>query len=263
MIISNCNKMKMFINFLKILVCFLISVQGISLAQSNNFANEQKRYSRVRAAYSEKDSLIKEDLKKLNLGLNEIHILITAFKNEKELDLWVKSKSDTVYTMFNTYNICRTSGHLGPKRKEGDLQIPEGFYHINVFNPVSNFYLSFGINYPNRSDRILSPYQNPGSAIFIHGACATIGCLPMTDDIIKELYIYAIEAKNNGQEKIPVYIFPLRFEDKNYERLRDEYNRSTDVLKFWTNIKEGYDRFVSTNKKLDIKVNRDGKYLFD
>jgi murein L,D-transpeptidase YafK len=253
----------MFSTFLKIFFVFFILIQGISLAQSNNFTSEQKKYSRVRVAYSEKDSLIKEDIKKLNLSLNEIHVLFIAYKQEKELELWIKRKSDKKYNLMNNYQICRTSGQLGPKRREGDLQIPEGFYYINVFNPVSNFYLSMGINYPNRSDRILSPYQNPGSAIFIHGACATIGCLPMTDDIIKELYIYAIEAKNNGQNKIPVYIFPLRLNKKNYEWLNEEYKNSDNVLTFWSNIKDGYERFLSNNEELNIKVNRDGKYLFD
>lgn len=246
---------------LPILFCFLL-VQGISFAQSNNFLSEQKQYERVRTAYSEKDSIIKEDLKKLKLDIKDIHILLTAYKNEKELDLWVKRKTDIKYSLLKTYKICKISGNLGPKRKEGDLQLPEGFYHIEIFNPLSNYYLSLGINYPNNSDEILSPYENPGSDIYIHGDCVTIGCIPLTDDIIKEIYIYSIEAKNNGQEKIPVYIFPIRFEEKSYNWLINEFKNDTTVLNFWSNIKEGYDKFVSTKKELRIKVNKDGKYLF-
>jgi murein L,D-transpeptidase YafK len=106
-----------------------------------------------------------------------------------------KNTSDQEFLHIKTYTVCATSGLIGPKRMQGDLQIPEGFYYIDRFNPYSNFYLSLGINYPNTSDRILGDKNNLGGDIFIHGDCVTIGCLPITDSEIKELYIFCVEAK--------------------------------------------------------------------
>ena len=102
------------------------------------------------------------------------------------------------------------SGILGPKRQEDDWQIPEGFYHIDRFQPDSKFYISLGIGYPNTSDKILGVKDNLGCDIFIHGGCATVGCIPITDDQIKELYLVALETQSNSERRIPVHIFPAR-----------------------------------------------------
>ena len=83
------------------------------------------------------------------------------------------------------------SGTTGPKRLQGDFQVPEGFYHINEFNPNSNYHLSMGLNYPNSSDRILSDSLRPGGEIYIHGSCVSVGCIPLNDDEIEELYLIA------------------------------------------------------------------------
>ena len=143
---------------------------------------------------------------------------------------------------------------------QGDGQIPEGFYYIKHFNPYSNFYLSLGINYPNKSDRVLSNKSRPGNDIYIHGDCVTIGCIPITDDKIKEVYLLAVEACNSGQKQIPVYIFPTKFTAKNFARLIEE--QDDELIKFWTNLKTGYDIFESTHAKLNFYVDKQGKYNF-
>ena len=97
------------------------------------------------------------------------NIFIRIFKSEALLEIWSFDSSLNKYKIINTYDICALSGKLGPKRKRGDLQIPEGFYYISHFNPVSNFYLSLKVNYPNKSDRILGYRQDLGGDIFIHG----------------------------------------------------------------------------------------------
>src|SRR5690606_26788584 len=115
---------------------------------------------------------------------------------------------------FKTYKVCALAGTLGPKRMEGDYQVPEGFYYINEFNPRSVYHLSLGLNYPNASDRYLSDAIQPGGDIYIHGSCVTTGCIPITDSQIEELYALATYAKNAGQDFIPVHIFPVRFNVK-------------------------------------------------
>jgi murein L,D-transpeptidase YafK len=118
-----------------------------------------------------------------------------------------------------------------------------------------------GLNYPNKADLIKSTASNPGGDIFIHGSCVTIGCIPMTNEKIKEIYLYAVYAKNNGQEKIPVYVYPFRMTDANMKKFSAEYG-NTPVFSFWKNIKTGYDAFEKEQKELNVTVDRKGNYLF-
>lgn len=216
---------------------------------NSSFKDDQKKYSRVRTAYAEKESSMLELLEKNSIDVYNLQIYLRAFKTEKKIELWAKNKADVSYKLIKEFNICSISGELGPKRKQGDFQIPEGFYHINRFNPYSNFYLSLGINYPNKSDKILGVKGNLGGDIFIHGSCVTIGCLPITDNGIKELYIFCVEAKNNGQSKIPVSVFPVRLTNTNYNKLKAKYKTDSDRINLWEDLKEGYDYF-NMNKAL-------------
>jgi murein L,D-transpeptidase YafK len=244
-----------------ILISFLFFTDFFVVAQTN-FLQKQKQYKRVRTAIKEKDSLIKAHLKTFNIKANELNILILVFKAEGKLELYAKKKTDKSYKIIETYNICAKSGKLGPKRAQGDLQVPEGFYYINRFNPYSSFYLSLGINYPNVSDKKKSSANDLGGDIFIHGDCVTIGCMPVTDDKIKEIYLYAVYAKNNGESKIPVYIFPFKISDKNFKHYSIQYKNSQKLIKFWKNLKSGYDKFQNENKVLNIRIDSEGNYLF-
>ena len=163
---------------------FLLSSHVLLFAQQD-FLSQQKKYARVRTAAAEKEAGITENLYKNGLATDNIHILIVAYKAERQLEIYAKKKNETIYQLIALYDVCSSSGGLGPKRKQGDGQVPEGFYTIDRFNPTSNFYLSLGINYPNQSDRKKSNASNLGGDIFIHGSCVTIGCLPMTDNKIK------------------------------------------------------------------------------
>src|SRR5688572_4169327 len=180
--------------------------------QQSSFKETQLKNSRVKTAYEEKESIVKQYFSDKKISLEKFQLFLRAFKKEQKLEVWVKEKSKEEFVLLHIYDFCTTSGVLGPKRKEGDLQIPEGVYQINHFNPVSNFYLSLGLNYPNASDKILSHATKPGGSIYIHGNCVTIGCIPITDEKIKELYVLALEARNGGQEKIPVHVFPAKLD---------------------------------------------------
>ena len=162
---------------------------------------------------------------------------------------------DKKYQLVTTYDVCKSSGDLGAKRREGDYQVPEGCYFIDRYNPKSSYHLSLGLNYPNASDKILSDKAAPGSDIFIHGRCVTVGCLPMTDDKIKEIYLFAEFATRSGQEKIPVHIFPFKMTDENIA------NGNTQHQDFWRNLKGCYDYFETNHKVVSVKVDSEGKYL--
>jgi murein L,D-transpeptidase YafK len=166
-------------------------------------------------------------------------IFLRAFKSEQQLEVWIQDS--TLYRLFRTYRICKVPGLLGPKRKEGDLQVPEGLYWINVFNPQSNYHLSLGINYPNSSDRILSDPVSPGGEIFIHGDCVSVGCLPITDEKIRELYLLALDAREAGQNQIPVHIFPCYMNAEKKQNLLARNHPS--LLPFWENLAQAYEYF--------------------
>lgn len=223
----------------------------------------QSEYKRVRQAYTDKQELIKERLHEKGIENFNYDLLLIAYKSEQVLEVWIKNKNETSYKHFYDYDFCTTSGELGPKRQEGDFQIPEGFYHISYFNPASSYYLSLKVSYPNKSDQILGTKGKLGGDIYIHGACCSIGCIPITDDKIKELYLLCLEAKNNGQAKIPVYIFPAKLEQNNFEKLIKKHQNNKKLTDFWTNIKTGYDIFDKTKKEVKFDIDNSGKYIFE
>ncbi|MFY9309313.1 MAG: L,D-transpeptidase family protein [Bacteroidia bacterium] len=227
-----------------------------------DFLAEQKKYERVKAAYKEKEAGVQKKLSELGLDLNNFNILITVFKSEQELVIYAKNKKDKQYKKLVTYPICASSGDLGPKRKQGDGQVPEGFYHIERYNPSSSYHLSLGVSYPNKSDKLKSTAKDLGGDIFIHGECVTIGCMPMTNDKIKEIYIYAIQAKNNGQQNIPVYIFPFKFTESAIAKHKSYTTDNKMLQDFWNNLKTGYDKFHSNLEALNVAVDKAGNYNF-
>lgn len=231
------------------------------MVQLPSFKSTQLKQGRVKIAYEQKEPLIQSLFKTAKLEYDDFNLFIRAFKKEEILEVWVKGKNQETFVLLQTYNFCTSSGTLGPKRKEGDLQIPEGIYHINHFNPQSNFCLSLGLNYPNAADKILSDKQHPGGSIYIHGNCVTIGCIPITDDKIKELYVLAVEARNNGQEKIPVHIYPTRLTDKAISFLKENHNTSGH-LKFWENLKLVYDDFEQSKKLKRVNITTAGLYTY-
>ncbi len=227
----------------------------------SRFMDAQMLYRRVRAAYTEKETTVKDKFMIAGIRYPPKETFIRIFKKEQILEVWARADIENLFSLIDTYRFSKDSGRLGPKRSIGDWQIPEGFYHIDRYNADSYFHLSLGINYPNASDRFLSNHRNPGGNIFIHGGNETIGCIPITDDKIKELYIIAVEARNNGHLRIPVHIFPTRMDDEGMAYLRKYGNPG--FQSFWRNIKPVYIYFEEYKALPNIRVSRDGTYLFE
>lgn len=217
-------------------LAFIIAIFTSNFSFGQTFTNEQLRYKRVRTAKAEKEKVLKKEFQQCGLSYPPQNIFIKIIKDEKILELYVKEEGN--YQLFKTYPFCAASGTLGPKRKEGDLQVPEGIYYIDRFNPASNFYLSLGINYPNKQDKKLSDPIKPGGDIFIHGNCVSIGCVAITDDLIKEVYWLAVQAKSAGQQKIPVHIFP--FDLSNTNKIEKYIKQYPQHRNFWENLVESY-----------------------
>ena len=215
--------------------------------------------TRVEIAYHQYFDLLERKLSEDGIKIENINLFIRAFKKEEILEVWAKNNADDNFIKIKDYAFCASSGTLGPKRKEGDGQIPEGFYHIDRFNPKSKFYLSLGLNYPNASDFILGDPEKPGGDIFIHGGCSTVGCIPLTDEKIKELYVLASEAKKNGQQQIPVHIFPFKMTDDNLKKYVQTYPH---FQVFWEDLQVGF-LFFEENKKYPLfSVLSNGDYQF-
>lgn len=226
------------------------------------FKDEQLEYPRVKLAFEENEVDVKTKLRLAGINPDRFDLYLRAFKKEGMLEVWAKNRQTSMYTLIQSYPFCSNVGELGPKRQQGDNQIPEGFYHISLFNPNSNYHLSMQVNYPNKSDSLLSPHSDLGGQIFIHGGCLTIGCIPITDKKIRELYVLAVLAKDNGQLHIPVHIFPNRMNYSNYKALLQQHpDRSLHI--FWTNLRPVYQHFEQTGELLRITINHQGRYLFN
>jgi len=185
----------------------------------------------------------------------ESPILIRLFKEESELEVWKKTR-DGSFALLKTYPICRWSGDLGPKKKEGDRQAPEGFYTITPgqMNPNSNYYLAFNTGFPNAYDRA---WGYTGSELMVHGDCSSRGCYAMTDEQIQEIYALARESFFGGQKEFQFEAFPFRMTALNMAKHRNNPN-----FAFWKMIKEGYDHFEATHQEPKVAV-CEKHYVFD
>jgi murein L,D-transpeptidase YafK len=219
------------------------------ISAKDTFKQNQLKYERVSKAYVSFEKKVKDNLKKHGISSANYDLFIRAYKAEDELELWAKNKSEKQYQKIRTFEICAKSGSAGPKRQSGDGQVPEGLYHIERYNPSSNFHLSLGINYPNASDKKISKATDLGGDIFIHGDCVTIGCMPLQDEGIKELYVYCIESNTQEKNQIPVYIFPCQLEGKTFEKTIAENIRNKDAIALWASLKT-IDLYFSKYKQL-------------
>ena len=230
---------------LRHLSCWLLAALPISslLAQScapradttgTAFWQQQLRFPRVRAAQAGAGPAVANLLRTHYLNPQRLEIFCRLIKTNPRLEVWARNRGGGLFELLHTYPLAATSGRLGPKRRAGDLQVPEGFYEIDRFNPNSNFHLSLGLNYPNAADRALGE-PHPGGDIFIHGGAATVGCLPITDAGIEEVYLLAMAARAAGQAVIPVHIFPFPITNAELARRADSPHRE-----FWRGLQPGY-----------------------
>ena len=182
-------------------------------------------------------------------------VLIRSYKKESELEVW-KRKADGRYALLKTFPMCRWSGQLGPKVREGDRMAPEGFYAITPaqMNPNSSYYVSFNMGYPNAYDRSLG---RTGAHLMVHGACSSAGCYSMTDDQIGEIYALVREAQNAGQRAVQMQALPFRMTPENLAQHRLDPN-----IAFWKNLKQGTDYFEVTHDEPAVSV-ASGRYVFN
>lgn len=189
-------------------------------------------------------------LAKQNLKLGD-PVFLRIFKDPAILQVWIKKGER--YERFRSYPICKFSGTLGPKFKEGDNQAPEGFYSVAPaqLNPNSRFNLSFNLGYPNAFDAY---HGRTGNALMVHGSCRSIGCYAMGDEAIEEIWTLCTRALEAGQKAFAVHIFPFPLSEAELKR-----HETNQWIAFWREIKPIYDSFEKTGIPPSVVV-KEGRY---
>jgi len=240
----------------------LLSGLMISQGFAQSFLQQQLQAPVFNADYDAKDSVLKKEFEAKGLTYPARFLYLRSFKYDSRLEIWVKNNPTDTFTLFKTYRICALSGTMGPKRREGDRQVPEGFYYINEFNPRSTYHLALGLNYPNFSDRVRAGQSKPGGGIYIHGSCVTVGCIPLTNPQIDEVYLLAVHARNLGQNFIPVHIFPVQFNNQKSVAYLEKVSASEDPSQqFWVVLKKAYDDFNATHRLPVVLYDGKGNYV--
>lgn len=225
------------------------SAQGLDISDED-YENGAKRFAAVQKKVTPELKRLFEE-KELKWGAP---IFIRAFKQERQLELWVR-KGDS-FVLFESYLIAGTSGGPGPKLRQGDGQIPEGFYFVTPrqMNSQSNFHLSFNIGYPNKFDRA---HARTGDFIMVHGSDVSIDCMAMTNTKIEQIYTLADAALKGGQKFFRIHVFPFKMTDE--AMIQHSYHR---WFTFWQNLKTGYEIFEDTKLPPNVTV-KDKTYHFE
>jgi murein L,D-transpeptidase YafK len=228
---------------------FLVSLAVLSVVASS--AEAQRRVVN-------RDAVWQQRCDSLGISYPPPGIALVAYKEQNLLEVWAMNRNG-VHTLLHTYPICRASGDPGPKRVQGDGQVPEGMYVITRFNPVSSYHLSLGINYPNAGDRKRSAGLNPGGDIYIHGSCVSIGCLAMTNPFIEEIYWIANRLRRTT---IPVLMFPTN-DALSWSRHLSTASASIDSTRhrFWTSLKPLHDTWLANRRIPSYTFDADGLYV--
>ncbi len=190
-------------------------------------------------------------LKNVGLSVKPTEVYLRVFKKERQVELWAGPKGRPL-TLVKTYTICAASGELGPKRVEGDLQVPEGFYEVPEFNSTSSYHLSMKVSYPNASDRIRSNKSKPGGLIYMHGDCVSIGCIAIEDAQIEEVYLISLDAKARR-----IDIYPTRLTAQAMRELAVD-----PMSTFWQELEPAYTKFEKTKRPAAFQVDpKTGAYI--
>jgi murein L,D-transpeptidase YafK len=251
--------MSRFLIILVLCAAALLSIWDFqSPAAAEGKSEPEDRVAQARELREEK---LRKRCSDKNLTYPPRELFLRALKREQTLEVWAGNEGGKTLQLLVTYPLTAFSGVLGPKRREGDRQIPEGVYHIDRFNPRSAFHMSIGLNNPNSAERRFADHKKPGGDIFIHGRAASVGCLAIGDEAIEELYVLATDVSEIAQHPIPVHIFPARMNEPEWKPSETtEAEENPALTAFWENLRPIYARFEETRIPPEVKVEADGRY---
>lgn len=189
-------------------------------------------------------------------------VLLRVFKHERQLELWVARGKEDELVLLETFDICAASGVLGPKRRQGDEQVPEGVYSIHRYNGWSGFHMSLRVDYPNVSDRVRGFRPSLGGAIMVHGGCASIGCVAIENEPIERVFLTALDGRRAGKKNPTIHMLPTRFDGDGWTRLRaaaddagqDEHG---PLMTLWRELAEVDAAFEETRRIPEVTIDPD------
>lgn len=222
---------------------------------------------RVKAARERLGTTLQDKVQAAGLRWPLVDLYLRSFKEGDSqgargfLEVWGSDRAAAPYKRVARYEVCSSSGTLGPKRREGDKQVPEGYYTLQSLNPNSRFHLSMLVGYPNKSDvirgRKLDRQAHLGGEIMVHGDCVTIGCIPIQDEPIEEVYL--LVEPLIGVRTVPIHIFPRPLSKEGLAALLAEPG-TEDHHTLWRELAEGYQAFEATHRVPRVQVLADGRY---
>ncbi|HUZ59693.1 MAG TPA: L,D-transpeptidase family protein [Hanamia sp.] len=246
------------------ILIFLFSQLPVIIYAQDSYLAEKKISFKMPGELGVRADSLQKEFQAKGLKWPARYVFIRSFKYDSQLEVWVKNTKKEKYKLFKTYKVCLQSGAMGPKRMQGDFQVPEGFYYITSFNPNSAYHLALGLNYPNASDKILSDPERPGNGIYIHGSCVSVGCIPVDNFDIEEIYVIAAAAKATGEDFIPVHIFPVRFNNRSsMEFLTNYFRNDPSLKKFAMQLKSAYEKFETTKELPIVLIDPKGNYVIE
>jgi murein L,D-transpeptidase YafK len=238
----------------------ILKSQTDTVQHDLTFKKLQLKNKNPQIAYQEKEKVVQKLLADNKIDYNSLEVFFRVIKLEQILEVWAKDRTgNQTFKHIKTYSLCVTKN---PDALRGiDLLVPESFYYIAKFNPDNPYFIRMEINFPNESDK---KRGRTGGDIAIHGGCFSTYCTPFTDEDIKEIYIFAAEAKSKGQKNIPVHNFPFRMTDENFQKYKNDKRYSSDIKRItnWENMKYGFQYFEKNKTLFDYTVDKSGKYLY-
>lgn len=245
--------------FTKILYTFLIVIFSVGMLKAGDIDTLRSGFPRVEQAAKNTQPVLEKLALNQGLSLPLQNIFIRAFKEEKILEVWGSNANE--WKLIKRYEICTVPGKIGPKIKQGDKQVPEGWYKIDSINPNSSFHLSLRINYPNAADSVRSKNEkDPGGDIFIHGDCYSVGCLPIQDEPMEEVFWLIVQSLYAFPHcEIPVLILP--FDLNNEEKYSKYTNSFPQNISLWEELKSIQLYFEEFGLLPEVRVSEEGQYL--
>lgn len=239
----------------------IIPLRKDTVKPDSAFKKMQLKNTNPQIAYKEKEQVVKNLIRKNGIDYLSMEVFFRTIKEEQILEVWAKDRVKTdQFKLIKTYNLCVNDN---PDTLRGiDLLVPESFYYIKFFHPANPYFVRMEINFPNESDK---KRGRSGGDIAIHGGCYSTYCSPFTDDDIKEIYIFAVEAKSKGQKEVPVHNFPFRMTDENTEKYKNDPRYKNDKKKIFNrdNMKFGYQYFEKHKQLFEFTVDNEGKYIYE
>ena len=208
--------MKRFVIFLVLLGLVILAVifrPYIRAALSPIFQRFEKPRSiaeRVQQYGARARSRLSPHFQRAQVAYPPKRLTLVGLKAERLLQVYAAGPTNG-YRFVCSYPILAASGGPGPKLREGDRQVPEGIYAIELLNPNSLYHLSLRVGYPNAFDRAQAEKErrtNLGGDIMIHGSSLSIGCLAMGDRAAEDLFILAADT---GLQNVAVVLSPVDF----------------------------------------------------